>query len=75
MIFGHLQEMRVFESTKGCHLVRVTEIDDPEDPPFDQIREFLKPRLEEQKARKRMAELMERASRNVTITINESAKE
>jgi hypothetical protein len=62
-------EMRVFESPKGCHLVRLTDIDDPEAPPYDRMREFLKPRLEAQKARDLLSGLMERASKNMEITV------
>lgn len=64
-----LDEMRIFESAEGCHLVRVVEIDDPEDPPFETIREFLRPKLEAQEERRRLEALLEALSGNASIDL------
>lgn len=62
-----LGEMRVFESPAGCHLVRVTEIIDPPDPTFARIKEYVLPILEREQERALLQQLIERASKTVTV--------
>ena len=62
-------EMRIFHSEQGCHLVRVTDIDDPPDPPFAQIKEFLLPRLEQIQEQALLRSLIEDAARNASVEI------
>lgn len=70
-----LDEMRIFESHRGCHLVRVVDIDDPPDPPFERIREFLRSRLEQLQESEHLQALLERASRDAQVNIDSSALE
>ena len=62
-------EMRIFESERGCHLVRVVDIDDPPDPPFERIRKFLLPRLEQIQEKALLQLLIERSARNMRVDI------
>jgi parvulin-like peptidyl-prolyl isomerase len=64
-----IEEMRIFESERGCHLVRVVDIDDPPDPPFEKIKEFLLPRLEQIQERALLQKLIEKSARNVRVEI------
>ena len=64
-------EMRIFNSEQGCHLVRVIDIDDPPDPPFEQIREFLLPRLEQIQEQALLQNLIENAARNARVEITQ----
>lgn len=60
-------EMRVFDSPQGCHLVRVMDILSPPDPPFAKIREYTIPVLEREQEQALLRQLVERASRGVTV--------
>lgn len=60
-------EMRVYDSALGCHLVRVTEIVDPPDPSFAQIREIVRPTLEREQEQALLQGLIEKASRTVSV--------
>lgn len=62
-----LGEMRVFDSPGGCHLVRVTEILDPPDPPFEQMRAYVLPILERQQEQALLRQLIESASRDISV--------
>jgi parvulin-like peptidyl-prolyl isomerase len=64
-----LNEMRIFESAKGCHLVRVVEIDDPEDPPFEKIRAFLRPKLEAQEERRLLESFLKMLARDANVFV------
>ncbi len=60
-------EMRIFESREGCHLVQVTEVIDPPDPPFEQIKAYVRPILEREQEQRLLQELIEQAGRAVEV--------
>jgi hypothetical protein len=60
-------EMRVFESPQGCHLVRVMDIISPPDPSFAKIKEYAAPVLEREQEQALLRQLVERATRGVTV--------
>ncbi len=68
-------EMRIFESERGCHLVRGVDIDDPPDPPFKRIKEFLLPRLEQMQEQALLQNLIEKAARNLRIELVRPTKQ
>jgi peptidyl-prolyl cis-trans isomerase C len=60
-------EMRIFDSREGCHLVQVTEVIDPPDPPFEQVRAYVRPILEREQEQKLLQALIGQASRAVRV--------
>lgn len=62
-----LGEMRVFESSQGCHLVRITDVLSPPDPPMAEVRTFVRPILERQLEQKLLQGLIDKASRKVHV--------
>lgn len=60
-------EMRIFDSRQGCHLVQVTEIIDPPDPPFEQVRAFVLPILRQEQEQRLLQELIQKATRAVRV--------
>ncbi|MCZ6628783.1 MAG: peptidylprolyl isomerase [SAR324 cluster bacterium] len=62
-----LGEMRIFQSREGCHLVQVTEIVDPPDPPFAQVRAYVRPILEREQEQALLEALIAAASGKVRV--------
>jgi parvulin-like peptidyl-prolyl isomerase len=60
-------EMRIFESERGCHLVQVTEVIDPPDPSFEQVRAYVRPILEREREQELLQGLIEDAARGVRV--------
>ncbi|MCZ6552462.1 MAG: peptidylprolyl isomerase [SAR324 cluster bacterium] len=63
----HVGEMRIFDSEDGCHLVRLTERDDPPPPPYEEVRERIAQTMAREQETLLLVELIEQASRHVSV--------
>lgn len=62
-----VDEMRVFESSKGCHLVRITEHVVPPLPPLREVEPRIRSLLERQQEIDLLSALMERSEKSITL--------
>ena len=60
-------EMRVFQSTQGCHIVRLIEHEIPPMPPLEDVELRIRDLLRTQQERELLGELLERGERDLEI--------